>query len=81
MVKNANRAEPWVIRDTKRDTDNTTVATILANDSGAEYDWNSLDILSNGFKLRAGASEFNFNGETMIYLAFAESPFKYANAR
>ncbi len=81
MVKNANRAESWVIRDSKRDTYNTTVATLLADSSGAEFTWNQLDILSNGFKLRAGASEFNFNGETMIYLAFAETPFKYANAR
>jgi hypothetical protein len=39
-----------------------------------------LDILSNGFKIRRGETELNFNG-TYIYAAFAESPFNYARAR
>ena len=38
-----------------------------------------IDIVSNGFKNRI-ASDPNV-AETYLYIAFAESPFKYANAR
>ena len=41
-----------------------------------------VDFLSNGFKIRTTATAgFNVNGGKMIYMAFAEAPFKYANAR
>jgi hypothetical protein len=40
-----------------------------------------LDILSNGIKLRGTSSANNASGATYIYMAFAENPFKYANAR
>jgi hypothetical protein len=40
-----------------------------------------MDILSNGFKLRVSDTNYNENTGTYIYLAFAEMPFKYANAR
>ena len=39
------------------------------------------DHLSNGFKMRNTNAERNGNGDTIIYMAFAETPFKYANAR
>ena len=38
------------------------------------------DLLSNGFKARSAGSEFNSAG-THIYMAWAESPFKTANAK
>jgi hypothetical protein len=72
----------WVIRDTSRDIYNTTHFDLYPNSSGAqEAGGDSIDILSNGFKLRASGASFNGNGETYIYMAFAENPFKYANAR
>ena len=43
-----------------------------------------IDILSNGFKVRRDSSyavEINYTGATYIYCAWAENPFKYANAR
>ena len=49
------------------------------NDEGNGLD--KVDILSNGFKLRQNASTTNADGHTYLYLAFAEQPFKYANAR
>ena len=40
-----------------------------------------IDFLSNGFKERSGGTEQNgVAGTEVIYMAFAESPFKYANA-
>ena len=38
------------------------------------------DYLSNGFKLRT-TFDPNSSGGTYIYAAFAENPFRYANAR
>ena len=39
-----------------------------------------VDFLSNGFKCRGSNSVFN-GSYTYIYMAFAEMPMKYANAR
>lgn len=39
------------------------------------------DFLSNGFKLRHNNTAINADGSTYIWMAFAESPFKYATAR
>jgi hypothetical protein len=41
----------------------------------------ALDILTNGFKMRTSGSSINASGETYIFAAFAETPFKYARAR
>ena len=51
------------------------------NESSADYTaaaWNT-DFLSNGFKIRSSEGEYNANGSTYIYMAFAETPF-VANA-
>jgi hypothetical protein len=42
---------------------------------------NVSDFLSNGFKLRGTGNSSNNSGATYIYAAFAETPFKYSNAR
>ncbi len=77
-------ATNWVMVDNKRDTFNVVDAYLLAdvgnNVSGAEGDLDLVDFLSNGFKLRQ-VSGNNESGQTIIYLAFAESPFKNARAR
>ena len=41
----------------------------------------SLDYLANGFKMRRTSGEDNGSAKTYIYIAFAETPFKYSNAR
>jgi len=40
-----------------------------------------VDFLSNGFKIRATNGGINGNTNSYFYMAFAEFPFKYANAR
>jgi hypothetical protein len=42
---------------------------------------NYIDFLSNGFKIRNNYTSFNGSGTGMLYMAFAESPFKTSNAR
>jgi len=39
-----------------------------------------IDFLSNGMKMRVDDSWIN-NTRSYLYMAFAETPFKYANAR
>jgi len=44
----------------------------------------TIDFLSNGFKIRttsAGSGEVSFGTRNYLYLAFADQPFKYSNAR
>ena len=41
----------------------------------------NFDLLSNGFKLRNNLVEVNYTGQQYIFLAFAEQPVKYSNAR
>ena len=40
----------------------------------------TIDMLSNGFKVRNSSYELG-QSVTYIYMAYAEMPFKYANAR
>jgi len=80
MMKNTTTSgNSWVIQDKARSTYNEVNAYLLANDSGAEGTGVPLDFLSNGFKMTSASQ--NDSGANFIYMAFAENPFKYANAR
>ena len=85
LVKVTNTASSWLMFDTKRDIANVVNDTELAPNSsgaeGADAGDVSHDILSNGFKWRATGGDVNGSGNTYIYMAFAENPFKYSNAR
>jgi hypothetical protein len=84
LIKDTDTAESWLIYDTERSESNLTDDFLIANTSGAEVTNNSstnLDILSNGFKIRVTNTSLNKNGDEYIYMAFAEFPFKFANAR
>ena len=75
MTKKIGGTADWMIRDNKRDGINVTNKTLQPNSSNAEasssdYD---MDLLSNGFKLRANSGHSNSSGQTMIYMAFGQS--------
>jgi hypothetical protein len=84
MVKRTDTAGyGWIILDTARNPYNVSGDYLSANTSDAENNLSgpdSIDFLSNGWKNRYG-SYINDSGATYIYAAFAENPFKYANAR
>ena len=83
ILKRTNASASWVIHDDKRagyNGDNDYLHPDL-NQAESDGSTGTLDILSNGFKLRMTAGTHNGSGDTFIYLAFAESPFKYARAR
>jgi hypothetical protein len=85
LYKATQTADAWQMYDTSRNTSNATDLALAPYLSAAEFDTTSLsremDILSNGFKVRGSDAQINTNGNSYIYMAFAENPFKYANAR
>ena len=82
LIKRTDAINNWFIFDTARDTYNSMADVLEPNLSNAEGTTNCpIDCLSNGWKTRGTAAEGNFSGGTYIYAAFAEVPFKYANAR
>ena len=82
MIKNTEAGSTaWYILDNKRDSDNPAQQYLSAEDNAAEGTYIFYDFLSNGFKLRNTGSAQNPSGQKIIYLAFAESPFKNARAR
>ena len=82
MIKNAGTSSTnWLVMDSERSTYNLVEDTLVPNGAGAETTETDIDFLSNGFKLRIGDNTNNRSGFTLIYLAFAEQPFKYSNAR
>ena len=83
LMKDTGSAEQWQIVDSARDTYNVVDSALFPNSSNAEGTSATIhrDFLSNGFKVRTSDTSQNASGRTYIYMAFAEMPFKYANAR
>ncbi|MBD3407383.1 MAG: hypothetical protein GF411_14800, partial [Candidatus Lokiarchaeota archaeon] len=79
LCKSVDSTSGWHIYDYKREGYNVDNDRLEADNSAAEGTGDEIDFLSNGFKLRI-ATDPNVS-ETYIYLAMAEAPFKYANAR
>jgi len=84
MIKRTDSADPWVIFDSAREPENEDDGqdlSLKANDTAVEAAYGNIDFLSNGFKVMINAGYMNNSGSNYIYLAFAETPFKYSNAR
>jgi len=83
ILKTSNLTGGWYIKDSIRsggtnpngsnpnETDNPTANTSNAENKASAF---GMDILSNGFKLRATDGYVNFDGGNYIYMAFAEAP-------
>jgi hypothetical protein len=83
MVKRTDSTASWQILDSKRNTFNDADDCLFPDTNGVEATTtsNNEDFLSNGFKCRGSGNRSNASGSTYLYMAFAEMPFKYANAR
>ena len=77
--------ESWLIKDSERSPYNPAESYVYADKTSAAEDGGNsirhIDFLSNGFKFKGHSSELNEITKEYIYMAFAETPFKYANAR
>ena len=77
MIKRYDGDPSWIIFDNKRPGYNGTGHRVYADnnlgeDTGTE---DSMDFLSNGFKVRGTSNSSNASGGNFIYMAFAEQPF------
>ncbi|MCA2979316.1 MAG: hypothetical protein INH37_13590, partial [Myxococcaceae bacterium] len=81
MIKRVDSTGDWLMNDAARSPSNVVGENVWANLSNAEAVSNRLDFASGGFKLRNNFAEHNASGGTYIFAAFAETPFKTANAR
>jgi hypothetical protein len=78
LIKRTDGASNWFLLDSSRSSYNVSNVLLRPNLSDAEVTATSMDFVSNGIKLRdAGFG----SGETYIYAAFAENPFKNSLAR
>ena len=67
MVKNADRAQEWVIIDSVRGLGNS----LQPNTDAAEYTGNSITVNSTSFTINAAGGGVNYaSGDTFIYAAF-----------
>ena len=84
LIKNtASNSYWWEMMDNTRSPFNVADETLYINVENTEYSGSNYekDFISNGFKVRNNAAATNDSGVVYFYMAFAESPFKYANAR
>jgi len=85
LIKNVGGTQSWVMQDGVRSLINPTDAELFPDLSQAEAsavtNGRPLDLLSNGFKVRGSNAVVNSSGVSYIFAAFAEFPFKFANAR
>ena len=84
LLKRVNSTGDWVLYDNTRDPSNVGSNRVSANLNSAELNGAvnyGIDFVSNGVKFRSGQADTAVSGGTYIYMAFAEQPFKYANAR
>jgi len=77
LIKSSSYAgQHWAMTDNRRLGYNGDSAWLKADESGAELtNLVNPNLLSNGFSVQNNNDIYNKNGQTYIYMAFAESPF------
>ena len=94
MIRSTSNARAWLMYDSARAPYNTIAeGPLQSNSDGVVYDevyYNAagmniyrtgIEYLSNGFRLSNGTNNMNASGEKHIYMAFAEQPGAFSNAR
>ena len=87
MIKAISTTESWYTFDNVTNTSETsnphnTYLNPSSNQIGSDTTTSNrfVDFLSNGFKVRGGDNSVNHLNSNLVYMAFAESPFKYSEA-
>ena len=81
FIKGVDNASNWEVRDTARDTFNPLDTSVLWDSDTLEAGGSSyyIDVLSNGVKIRTTSGNYNTSGNTYIFGAWGDVPFKYNN--
>ena len=93
-IDNTTGYSSWYMADSVRSENNPAggANTLWSNevftegkrgngDAIGSNNWLNIDFLSNGFKVRADSSVETNATQTYIYMAFAEAPVNFSNAR
>ena len=78
IEKRSSNASEWDMYDNKRNTFNSVTKVLKPNNNDAEATYSGLNFLSNGFEAKGS---LNDSGQTLIYMAFAETPFVTAGTK
>jgi hypothetical protein len=83
IIKRSTTTGNWNITDTSRNPYNNTTVALRPNSSANESTVGTVYVqpVSNGFYISNNNSDTNASDGAYIYMAFAEAPFKFANAR
>ena len=77
LVRDSDNAENWLMYDNERPGRNLNNNHLFANTNDQETasTANTMDLLSNGFKIRSTNNGLNRSGGSFLYMAFAKHPF------
>lgn len=85
IMRSTSDARDWLLYDNARSYPNDGNRLPLQMTANGPYTgsiYGAVDFLSNGFKLRTnGTPNMNANSESYVFVAFADSPFKYSAGR
>ena len=84
MIKRTDSADPWVLFDAAREPNNDDNAQDLSfkvDTEAVEAAYGNIDFTSNGFKAQITTGSLNEANSNFIYMAFADVPVKFSNAR
>tara|TARA_Y100000114_G_scaffold63909_1_gene58547 strand:- start:6 stop:401 length:396 start_codon:yes stop_codon:yes gene_type:complete len=81
FIKRIDSGGSWHVFDTTRNTSNPVNTYMLWDSDGGDDTAasNSIDFLSNGFKIRNNAAGLNGDNNDYVYGAWGDVPFKYNN--
>ena len=84
IFRRTNATGVWYTHDAARSPGNDVVETLYPELAFDEFVWVNgdwFDFVSNGIKIRNTTPDLNSSIYSYVFMAFAEHPFKYANAR
>lgn len=85
IIKSIDHGEHWnipIFQNSQRYNGEVQFVSSNLSNSERNLDQNpAIDYYSNGFKIRTSDGNLNRSSSTFLYIAFAEKPFKYSNAR
>ena len=74
MIKDTSATGNWAIVDKKRQTSDIIDLALYANTAGAESSGKNVHFCCNGFQVNNTDNDFNKDGDTYVYVAFADKP-------
>ena len=78
LYKNLNNTGNWQWQDDQRSPQNIMNAALYPDTTATEGTAEVMDFYSNGFRIKETGSSLNGSGTSIIYMAFASTPFKTA---